>query len=324
MNTGSILGGRPSLGSWVSYGLGTENQNLPGVRRDAGQRHGDGRRRPAQLGRRLHAGRLPGDAHSAAAPSRSPTCDSAEGDRPTTGSGGKLDFLDRLNRRHAADRGRPDRARRPDPQLRAGLPDAGRGARGGRPGATRPTRRRRLYGIDEQGDRRRSAASACWPAGWSSAASGSSSSTAAPAASGTPTPTSRRTTPSICRAMDKPVAGLLKDLKRRGLLDETLVVWGGEFGRTPMSEKGDGRDHNPYGFTMWMAGGGVKGGQHRRRDRRGRPARRSRTACTSTTSTPRSCTCLGLDHMQARSTATRAAPNGRRSTKAKSTSRITG
>ena len=60
--------------------------------------------------------------------------------------------------------------------------------------------------------------------------------------------------------MDQPVAGLLKDLKRRGLLDETLVVWGGEFGRTPMSEKGDGRDHNPYGFTMWMAGGGVKPG----------------------------------------------------------------
>ena len=55
--------------------------------------------------------------------------------------------------------------------------------------------------------------------------------------------------------------GLLKDLKRRGLLNETLVVWGGEFGRTPMSEKGNGRDHNPYGFTMWMAGGGVKGGQ---------------------------------------------------------------
>jgi uncharacterized protein (DUF1501 family) len=65
----------------------------------------------------------------------------------------------------------------------------------------------------------------------------------------------------LCKGMDLPVAGLLKDLKRRGLLDDTLVVWGGEFGRTPMSEKGDGRDHNPYGFTMWMAGGGVKGGQ---------------------------------------------------------------
>ena len=63
-----------------------------------------------------------------------------------------------------------------------------------------------------------------------------------------------------CRESDKPIAGLLKDLKRRGLLDETLVIWGGEFGRTPMSESGNGRDHNPYGFTIWMAGGGVKGG----------------------------------------------------------------
>jgi uncharacterized protein (DUF1501 family) len=63
-----------------------------------------------------------------------------------------------------------------------------------------------------------------------------------------------------CLSMDKPVAGLLKDLKSRGLLDDTLVLWGGEFGRTPMSEKGDGRDHNPTGFTMWMAGGGVRGG----------------------------------------------------------------
>jgi uncharacterized protein (DUF1501 family) len=61
---------------------------------------------------------------------------------------------------------------------------------------------------------------------------------------------------------DKPIAGLLKDLKRRGLLDSTLVVWGGEFGRQPTAEyaEGTGRDHNAYGFTMWMAGGGIKGG----------------------------------------------------------------
>ena len=62
------------------------------------------------------------------------------------------------------------------------------------------------------------------------------------------------------REIDQPIAGLLTDLKRRGLLDDTLVIWGGEFGRTPVSENGDGRDHNPFGFTMWMAGGGVKGG----------------------------------------------------------------
>ena len=65
----------------------------------------------------------------------------------------------------------------------------------------------------------------------------------------------------LCRGIDQPIAGLLRDLKARGLLESTLVVWGGEFGRTPQSEKGDGRDHNPTGFTMWMAGGGVKGGQ---------------------------------------------------------------
>jgi hypothetical protein len=63
-----------------------------------------------------------------------------------------------------------------------------------------------------------------------------------------------------CPDMDRAAAALIADLKQRGLLDETLVVWGGEFGRTPVSESGSGRDHNPYGFTMWMAGGGVKGG----------------------------------------------------------------
>ncbi len=61
---------------------------------------------------------------------------------------------------------------------------------------------------------------------------------------------------------DQPVAALLTDLKQRGLLDETLVVWGGEFGRMPVSEKGDGRDHNPEGFLIWMAGGGIQGGAH--------------------------------------------------------------
>jgi hypothetical protein len=62
------------------------------------------------------------------------------------------------------------------------------------------------------------------------------------------------------RETDKPVAALLKDLKARGLLEDTLVLWGGEFGRTPTAEGKDGRDHNPHGFTMWLAGGGVKGG----------------------------------------------------------------
>ena len=61
-------------------------------------------------------------------------------------------------------------------------------------------------------------------------------------------------------AVDQPIAGLIKDLKQRGLLDETLVVWATEFGRTPGAERSDGRDHHPYGFSVWMAGGGIKGG----------------------------------------------------------------
>src|SRR5579859_6157629 len=64
----------------------------------------------------------------------------------------------------------------------------------------------------------------------------------------------------MCGMTDLPVAGLIQDLKQRGLLDSTLVIWGAEFGRLPMSQGGDGRDHNPHGFTMWFAGGGVKAG----------------------------------------------------------------
>jgi len=62
------------------------------------------------------------------------------------------------------------------------------------------------------------------------------------------------------RFVDQPIAGLLKDLKSRGLLDSTLVVWSGEFGRTPFAQGSDGRDHNPFTFSMWMAGGGIRGG----------------------------------------------------------------
>lgn len=77
----------------------------------------------------------------------------------------------------------------------------------------------------------------------------------------------RKSLPDICKQTDKPIAGLLRDLRQRGLLDSTLVLWGGEFGRLPMAQvqsksqmQTAGRDHGPYGFTCWMAGGGVKGG----------------------------------------------------------------
>ena len=93
------------------------------------------------------------------------------------------------------------------------------------------------------------------------------------------------------RAVDKPIAGLLADLKQRGLLEDTLVWWGGEFGRTPYAEKnGTGRDHNPGGFTVWLAGGGVKPGfAYGATDEFGHTPSRTRSTCT--TCTPRSCTC---------------------------------
>jgi hypothetical protein len=65
---------------------------------------------------------------------------------------------------------------------------------------------------------------------------------------------------TLCAQVDKPIAGLIKDLKQRGLLNDTLVVWGSEFGRTPGAQGTDGRDHHPFGFSAWLAGGGIKGG----------------------------------------------------------------
>ena len=83
-----------------------------------------------------------------------------------------------------------------------------------------------------------------------------------------------------CARVDQPIGALLRDLKQRGLLDETLVVWATEFGRTPGSEKTDGRDHHPYGFSVWMAGGGIKGGvAHGATDPTRLPRRRGPPLC---------------------------------------------
>ena len=73
----------------------------------------------------------------------------------------------------------------------------------------------------------------------------------------------REALPARCAAVDQPIAALLADLKQRGLLQDTLVLWGGEFGRTPTAEGTNGREHHPFGFTMWLAGGGIRGGSER-------------------------------------------------------------
>lgn len=257
MNTGSILGGRPSLGSWVTYGLGSANENLPSyvVLQDfenglvaGGPRNWGAGFMPAGY----QGTRLAGTGNPI------PNLANPNGVSPDQ-QRRKLDLLERVNRRHSAPRADQSEleARISSYELafrmQAEAPEAIDFGR-----ETDETRR--LYGMDrdetavfgrncllarrlvERGVRfvqLYHGAGARWDAHTGI----------------------EKNHAENCRSMDLPVAGLMKDLKRRGLLDETLVIWGGEFGRTPMSEKGDGRDHNPYGFTMWLAGAGIPGGR---------------------------------------------------------------
>lgn len=256
MNSGAIIGGRPSLGAWVSYGLGTENHNLPAfvVMEDNpgkvinGPRNWSGGFMPA-----AYQGTpfLPGDEPIRDLATPAEISDSRQL--------AKLAFLQQLNRRHQQGR---DYQSELDARIKsyelafrmqAEAPEAVDLSQ-----ETEETKR--LYGMDQQETavfgRNCLLARRLVERGVRFVQLYHGSGSKWDAHSGI-----EKNHGTNCRSSDKPVAGLLKDLKRRGLLHETLVVWGGEFGRTPMSEKGNGRDHNPYGFTMWLAGGGVRGGQ---------------------------------------------------------------
>ncbi len=256
MNSGSILGGRPSLGAWVSYGLGTENCDLPAfvVMQDSqtsvvnGPRNWSSGFMPAVYqGVRIQGGSEPiphlNTPDSVSAPEQA----------------SKINFLRGLNQ-NFADR-HPDRS-----ELAARLTSYELAFRmqseapvavdlHGESEATK-----KLYGIDKS--ETSSMGRLCLLArrmverGVRFVQIYHGAGSKWDAHKGI-----EKNHAELCRAMDLPVSALLRDLKSRGMLEDTLVVWGGEFGRTPMSEKGDGRDHNPTGFTMWMAGGGVKGGQ---------------------------------------------------------------
>ena len=256
MNTGSIFGGRPSLGAWASYGLGTENENLPAfvVIKDSGSTVVNGVRN-------WGSGFMPAvyqgiEFKSDGAPVK--YLDNPKGvDRRRQRD--KLDLLAALNRDYNAGR---DSNTELEARIRSyelayqmqaeapGVVDLN--------GETAATRK--LYGMDDKTTatfgrncllaRRLVENGVRFVQLYSGAGSKWDSHTDI-----------EKKHPALCQAVDRPIAGLLADLKSRGLLEETLVIWGGEFGRTPMSEKGDGRDHNPTGFTMWMAGGGVQGGR---------------------------------------------------------------
>ena len=256
MNTGSILMGRPSMGAWVTYGLGSENQNMPGFVvmpdpagwvKGGAPAWGNGFLPATYQGTLLRGGSSP-ILHL-----KTPEGVSSEQQRST------VDLINQLNRAdlHPGEENSELAARisayelafrmqRHAPELMAIS------------GETAATRK--LYGIDEKPTadfglrclmaRRlvekgvRFVQLYCGDTnGWDGHADVEGNHA------------------KLCAQSDLPVAGLLKDLKARGLFESTLVIWGGEFGRMPMSEGQNGRDHNPHGFSMWLAGGGVKGGQ---------------------------------------------------------------
>jgi len=257
MNTGSILGGRPSLGAWVSYGLGAENENLPAfvVLEDDPGKVVNG---PRNWGPGFMPATYQG---TPILPDQEPIRNlsppkSVDPSRQRT----KLALLNELNLHHLETRREQTeldariRSYELAFRMQAAAPEAVDLDR-----ETEETRR--LYGMDqpetESFGRMCLLARRLVERGLRFVQLYHGSGSKWDAHSGL-----EKNHAALCRGMDQPVAGLLRDLKRRGLLEQTLVVWGGEFGRTPMSEKGDGRDHNPYGFTMWMAGGGIRGGQN--------------------------------------------------------------
>ena len=255
MHTGLIVAGRPSIGAWAAYGLGTENQNLPayvalpdpgGLPVDGIRNWSSGWMPPLFQGTAFRSGGSP----ILNLKPRTP--------RPDAVESGRLGLLSALNAAH--------KERRPDEmELDARIASFELAARM-QVSATdamdiskETPETQKLYGLDQS--KTKSYGARCllarrlvergvrflqifmagqpWDTHNNNAAS----------------------TRNCCEQTDLPIAGLLSDLKQRGLLDSTLVFWGGEFGRTPGAQGKDGRDHHPYGFSVWLAGGGIKGGQ---------------------------------------------------------------
>ncbi len=256
MNTGSIFGGRPSLGAWVSYGIGTENKNLPGfvVLKDSEKEVVNG-------ARNWGTGFMPAMHQGVEFSPDGVPIRNLETPKGMTAARqrDKLDLLAELNARHAA-----TRADNTELEARIRSYELAYQMQAEAPGVVdlrqETAATKELYGLDQKETavfgrncllaRRLVEHGVRFVQLYSGAGSGWDSHTEL-----------ELNHTRLCRSVDKPIAGLLADLKARGLLDETLVIWGGEFGRTPMTEQKGGRDHNPTGFTMWMAGGGVKGGQ---------------------------------------------------------------
>jgi hypothetical protein len=251
MNNGTILPTRPSMGAWFLYGLGTENENLPGyIVLCPG--------RPVRFSILWNSAFLPSEYqgtyinHSQTDPEKMiPHLKNVQWDSSTQRE--QLELLRQLNAEHAG--GHTD-----DPAWNARLEAMETAFRMQFVGSeafdlnreTKPTRD--AYGAGHF-------ANGCLLA--RRLVERGVRFVQVYYGNGQPWDTHSghdKTVRELCKDIDQPIAALLGDLKQRGLLEDTLVIWGGEFGRTPTSENGDGRDHNHHGFTMWLAGGGVKGG----------------------------------------------------------------
>ncbi|MFO0941827.1 MAG: DUF1501 domain-containing protein [Pirellulales bacterium] len=256
MNSGSQFAGRPSLGAWVTYGLGTENENLPAfvVMQDTKSTVTNGPRN-------WSAGFMPAVYQGTALQVEGTPFPNLSAHKQISSQQQRLelDYLKSINTQHL--QARHDNS---DLEARIGSFELAYQMQSNAPEAVDLSQESadtlKMYGFDNP----QTAAYAkncllarrmvergvrfvqCYHGAgskWDAHSKIEANHT------------------KMCAEMDQPVAALLTDLKQRGLLDQTLVIWGGEFGRTPQSEKGDGRDHNPTGFTMWLAGGGVRGGQ---------------------------------------------------------------
>ncbi len=253
MHTGMPVAGRPTVGAWVTYGLGTENQNLPayvallspsGLPVDGTRNWSSGWMPPIYQGMSVRA------------TENSPILN-LETKIPREAADARLQLLQTLNRQHFETRSDnlELEARIANFELAARMQLAATDALNIK---TESAATRTLYGLDksetavygrqclmarrlvERGVRFVQVMMAGQP--WDTHADNANQ------------------LRSLCRSTDSPVSALLTDLKQRGLLDETLVVWTGEFGRTPFAEGKDGRDHHKRGFSLWVAGGGIKGG----------------------------------------------------------------
>ncbi len=255
LHTGSDTFVRPSMGSWITYGLGTENQNLPGfITICPTLTHGGVNNWSSAFLPAAFQGTPLGNASVSSDQATIPFIKNTE--TPRSVQRQELDLLAEMNRDHLAQTG-PDAALEGRIQsfelafrMQSAAPEMQDIS-----GETPETLR--LYGLDDPATRgfgrqclmaRRFAErgvrfiQATHSYKWDQHGD------------------LKRDHGNNAREVDKPIAGLLRDLKRRGLLKDTLVIWGGEFGRTPVAQGDDGRDHNPHGYTMWLAGAGVKPG----------------------------------------------------------------